>query len=1138
MLQYPKRMLSRLRGQALLLGALAGFVALAAAGRPAAGRAGSDHEQTPAYLPAILAGDVAVDPSPDGVWRRADEQTLAGAQEQREIFPDAYRVVAADVERLRERLHAAEVAPAGAPAALWLPLPGGGYAPFALWPAAVMAPELAARYPAIRTFAGRRLDENGAAPAAVRLDLTPQGFHAMILAARGTVFIDPYSRADAVHYIVYRGGDVGPPAAVLDQILPGSRQDQNDVLQDYEENAPVAAQIDAAIGRGLHAVGDEVRSYRLAVAASGEYVQFHGGTVEDALAAIVTAVNRVTGIYAREVAVRLQLVAGNDRLIYTDPATDPYTSRNVSLLMIQNQANLDAVIGPAKYDVGHLFTAGDGGRAKRGVVCRNGQKARGVTGLPEPTGDPFYVDYVSHELGHQFGATHTYNGTAGYCGLGRHADTAYEPGSGSTIMGYAGLCAHEDLQAHSDDYFHAASFDQIVAYTTAGDGATCAAVTPSGNAIPTVDAGADHTIPAGTPFTLTGGGVDADGDPLLYTWEEMDLGPAGPPDDPTHPPYFRSWPPTFVPDRTFPRLLDLLQNDAPVGETLPVVSDTLTFRLTARDLQGGVAYDTMQLAVDGDSGPFRVTAPAAGAVWHVGRPQRVTWDVAGTAGPPVNCSRVDVLLSLDAGRTFPVTVAAGTANDGQETVIPPENLAGSARVKVACTDNVFFDVAGATFSLLPRADAGGPYLTDEGEALILDAGGSSPADFVQWDLDGDGDFDDAEGTAALFDDVGQDGAQAVGVRVVQGGVSSTDVTTVTVRNVRPAVAASANTPLLEGETVTATAIITDPGWLDPLTATVAWAGGEPQPVAGTLESERPNATLTVTVGHRYGDDGAFDANVCGADDDARTCATLTFVVHNVAPSAAIETAGDVTAGAQPTLLRAAGESLILRGRATDPGSDDLTLHWDWGDRSPVMESVYLANPPDPDPSPSPSVGPREVVEEAAHTFDRACRYDIRFWAEDDDGGVSATERATAVVVGAGGRARHAGYWQHQLGGSGRVDFDAETLLCYLGIVEHVSDVFPEARDVGTMPAAYDVLFLGENGGSAAERLDRELLTVWLNVAHGALDYRQDVDVDGDGRSDGTLAEIMATAESVRQDAAVTGAALREQIRIVHRLNNG
>ena len=254
------------------------------------------------------------------------------------------------------------------------------------------------------------------------------------------------------------------------------------------------------------------------MAATAEYTANRGGTVASAQAAILTTVNRVTGVYERELAVRLLLVRNDGSLIYTNATTDPYTNNSPHSLVGENQSNLTAVVGTASFDVGHVFSTAGGGLAYVGVVCHATLKAAGETGIANPVGDFFDIDYVAHEMGHQFGGNHTFDGNGGSCGGNRNPGTAYEPGSGSTIMAYAGICGGDNLQAHTDPYFHVVSYEEIESYLAT---TSCGAVSSTGNSVPSVSLPpGGKTLPIGTPFKLTASGTDADGDPLTFCWEE------------------------------------------------------------------------------------------------------------------------------------------------------------------------------------------------------------------------------------------------------------------------------------------------------------------------------------------------------------------------------------------------------------------------------------------------------------------------------------------------------------------------------------------------------------------------------------------------------------------------------------------
>ncbi|MEO8804094.1 MAG: reprolysin-like metallopeptidase, partial [Rudaea sp.] len=580
-----------------------------------------------------------------------------------------YRALDLNLDVLRTNLDtAADESSGAAPLMLDLPMPDGSTTTFAVWRTQVMAPALAEKYPQIRSFAGYAA---GHPEITARMDDSPLGFSAMIRAPNSVTMLQPTALGNGDRYISFRREAMGKSSQPFVCGVVGQAAVAPANLLGRDQASPVPQT----------STGATVRTYRLALAATGEYSAIFGGTVAGAMAAMVQAINRVNGIYLTDFAVQFQIVANDDLLVYTNATTDPYSNDNGAAMLGENQANIDSVIGSGNYDFGHVFSTGGGGVADLGVACKNLSKAQGVTGLPNPIGDAFWVDYVAHEMGHQMGANHSFNSQSGSCGGGNRAGAqATEPGSGSTIMAYAGICAPSNLQRHSDAYFHAISLAPIVT-RLAGGGGACGTTTTPMNSAPLVDAGPDFTIPMQTPFELVGSATDVDGDTLTYAWEEMDTGTAAPPEsDNGWRALFRSFNPTTLPSRLVPELARILTHnlntDIPVGgdipgETWATTTRDLKFRLTVRDNHpdgGATASDDMVVHVRADAGPFLVTTPTAAAAWVAGSNQEVIWNVANTTAAPVSCASVDVLYSHDSGQSFPTLLLSTVANSGTTSV--------------------------------------------------------------------------------------------------------------------------------------------------------------------------------------------------------------------------------------------------------------------------------------------------------------------------------------------------------------------------------------------------------------------------------------------------------------------------------------
>jgi len=569
-----------------------------------------------------------------------------------------------------------------------LPDPDGHNQTFTLKAAKTMSAKLAAKFPTIKSYVG--INEHGETAS---ITITAKGVRAMVFGRKGLYFIDPaIQHNNKILQSYYKRDLKADPHSTFEELEP--------IIYDKAKFTGIKNKVNS--GRFLPPSGNQLRRYRIAITATGEYTQFHGGNVVDAMAAIVTTMARVNGIYERELSITMELIDNNEQLIFTNASTDPFTNGDAGVFIDEVQEEIDDIIGNANYDIGHGFSTGAGGLAGLGVVCQAGRKGSGVTGTNSPIGDPFDVDFVAHEIGHQFGAPHTFNGTAGSCtGGNRNASTAYEPGSGITIMAYAGICASDNLANNSIPFFHTSSLDFITLYSQQSTGNNCAEITETGNSIPIVEAGpGGFSIPVSTPFQLNGSATDPDGDNLTYSWEQFDLGPAGSPENPEdNAPLFRNFVPTTDSFRIFPRLTDILNQTQTFGEILPDYARDLSFMLTVRDDQavGGVDKDLINFSVSDVGGPFTVdelTGPFSGL-----ENIAVNWDVANTNLSPINCNFVNIYASDDGGQHFDYLLIENTPNDGNQVVELPNINAANLKIKVAAAENIFFNIAPGVISL-------------------------------------------------------------------------------------------------------------------------------------------------------------------------------------------------------------------------------------------------------------------------------------------------------------------------------------------------------------------------------------------------------------------------------------------------------
>lgn len=694
------------------------------------------------------------DTSGSDLWRPVSERGIP-ERGRRLLRPEKYLVVRLDRAKLRGLLDdmPAEFSNESGRkhVAMDVPMPDGSISRYRIENSPVLAPHLAADFPSWKTFHGYGLDDP---TATARFDWTQAGFHGYIFTEKGTVYIDPFQEGDTETYLVYFKHEFGPRSGSFSCGV-------DDLTSQFQVSDLLITPEAIAFSHGTN-----IRTYRIAIATTGEWARSNTMSTDPqairqaALAAMTTSVNRLDGIFRREIAVSLQLVnpsiTSAANIIFDDPATDPYNNTDQEAQLNINQTTIDARVGSPNYDVGHLYGTGGGGVASSPSVCSSSQKAEGYSAREGIPGDPFTVDYVAHEVGHQFGGSHTYNNRdmGGACTT-RSTMNAYEVASGSTIMSYVGICNIRNLQQFVETgtpAFHIRSLTQMVAnIQDADNGGSCGTAAAGVNAIPTVNAGANFTIPRLTPFTLTATGNDADpGDAanLLYSWEQYDLAPSGSGQlgtpaltydvdtDGILRPLFRAYSPVASPSRTFPTMSFILSpaNNAPagsnnppltytgtspsglagaacapmsecvIGENLPSVARTMNFRVSVRDRRGGTADAGMTVTTINTAGPFQISVQNTPISWAAGSMQTITWDVVGTNSAPIGVANVNILMSSDGGQTFPTMLAANTPNDGTELVTIPNTPTMQARIRVEAVGNIFFDINNANFEIA----AGGP----------------------------------------------------------------------------------------------------------------------------------------------------------------------------------------------------------------------------------------------------------------------------------------------------------------------------------------------------------------------------------------------------------------------------------------------
>lgn len=629
-------------------------------------------------------------------WKAVSENTGLTLNSGKSFFSNGFQPAAYKLFTLSENDLTADLVSAkgNTGVIVYLPLANGTVEKFSIRSYSVMEPALQAKYADIKAFSGTGVDDPSKS---VVLTFTTLGLHASIRSLdENTMYVNPLNNRSKLYAVFARNEN------------DRSENKLKCETDEFISTQKITANKTAPVGN----IDDgKLRTYRLALCTTGEFSRYlmtgSEVTTQDSINTVMASVTvdlaRANQVYETDLGIHMNFVANEDTLIFLNPATDPFTT---STLNSKCQQTCDGRIGNANYDVGHVVhkDADNGNAGCIGCVCKTGSKGSGFSTYSHPDlTDYFVVDYWTHEMGHQYGANHTFT----FSNEGTNAQI--EPGSGSTIMGYAGITGNTDVQAHSDDVFSAASIAQISVYIKTGNGNACPVVTTTGNHAPTANAGADRVVPMLTPFRLTGSGTDADGDNTSYIWEQVDAFEGGantfPKTTTNKGPEFRAYNYSTAKVRSFPPDSTVLRGATGFKwESLSGVDRDLNFRFTVRDNHAGGGNnksDNVLIKVTSAAGPFKITSPNTTVSWAAGTTKTITWDVANTNLAPVNCANVKIVLSTNGGKTFTQVLKANTPNDGSEQIVVPNVATNRARIAIVSVGNIFYDFSDANFTITP-----------------------------------------------------------------------------------------------------------------------------------------------------------------------------------------------------------------------------------------------------------------------------------------------------------------------------------------------------------------------------------------------------------------------------------------------------